>query len=396
MVAYVVHYHTYPENSWWGSGLSNSGVRYSVIISASLAAGTLLNFKRLPYGKLVSRQEILYLTFLAWMLVIRLIQGQETPEDAVDKMFKIAVFLLALTHVVVTPRRFNQFLWVLVCCGLYLGYDCFTAPRSMYIQGRLEGMGGPDFSDSNAMAAHMVALLSIIGIRFLRGGWKSKAVSFVAGGFVANTIVLTRSRGGYLASLVTVFVMLTFTPKGRRKQILALVALGAMGALTVVDAGFLERMGTLKAGEREKDESAMSRLRFWKAGFHMAVDNPLGVGPGNFYMHIGEYLPEDAGRDTHNTYVRCVAELGWPGLGLLIALISNAYIVLARVRRLAAKAPELEECAWNAFGLQMSLSGYLAASMFISATYIQMLWWLLLLPTALERVIANAVIGESG
>ncbi|AGA29609.1 O-antigen ligase family protein [Singulisphaera acidiphila] len=394
IVAYVVHYHTYPENSWWGRGLATSGIRYSLAISVALATGTLLNLKRLPYGRLISRQEGLYLVLLGWIFVSGLIHGQETREDVVGKMLKMAVFLLSLTHIVVTPRRFHQFLWVLVFCSLYLGHECFTAPSSMYVNGRLEGVGGPDFGDANALAAHMVALLPLIGVRFLRSGWKSKLICFAAGGLIANGIVQTRSRGGYLASMVAVGVMLALAPKGQRKQILILVALGAMGALTVVDTAYLERMGTLKSGEREKDESAMSRIRFWKAGIRMAVDNPLGVGPGNFHTHIGEYLPEEAGRDTHNTYVRCVAELGWPGLGLVTLLIANAYLTLSRIRRSALNSPSLQECAWNAFGLQMSLSGYLTSSMFISATYIEMFWWLLLLPAALERATANAVSGE--
>jgi putative inorganic carbon (HCO3(-)) transporter len=283
----------------------------------------------------------------------------------------------------------------LVFCALYLGRECFTASSGMYVNGRLEGVGGPDFGDANALAAHMVALLPLIGVLFLRSGRKSKLICFVAGGLIANGIVQTRSRGGYLACLVAAVVMLLVSPKGQRKQILVLVALGAMGTLTLVDAAYLERMGTLKAGERENDESAMSRIRFWKAGIRMATDNPLGVGPGNFHSHIGDYLPEAAGRDTHNTYVRCVAELGWPGLGLLLLLIANAFFILARIRRAASSMPGLQECAWNAFGLQMSLSGYLTSSIFISSTYIEMFWWLLLLPAALERAAANAIPEES-
>jgi probable O-glycosylation ligase (exosortase A-associated) len=394
IAAYVTHYHSYPERSWWGASLAAMGVRYSFTISLFLAVGTLLNLKRLPYGRLLVRQEVLYLIFLAWVFLARQMNGQETQEDAVDKMVKMAVFLLALTHVLVTPRRFVQFFWVLVSCGFYLGYECFTAPASRFTNGRLEGVGGPDFGDANALAAHMVALLPIIGVLFLRSGWKGKLPCLAAGALIAKGIVQTRSRGGYLASMVDAFAMISLAPRGQRKRIFALFALGAVGALTQVDAAYIERMATMKAGEREKDESAMSRLRFWTAGIQMAMDHPLGVGPGNFHTHIGDYLPDDSGRDTHNTYVRCVAELGWPGLGLLLGLIANAFLTLRRVRRSASGSPGSEDCVWFAFGLQVSLAAYLTASIFISATYIEMLWWLLLLPAALERAAANAV-GEA-
>lgn len=394
IAAYVAHYHSYPEKSWWGAGLAAMGIRYSFTISMFLAAGTLLNLRRLPYGRLIVRQEVLYLIFLSWVFVGRQIHGMERDEDVVDKMIKMAVFLLAMTHVMVTPRRFQQFFWVLLSCGFYLGYECFTAPQSRFTQGRLEGVGGPDFGDANAFAAHMVALLPIIGVLFLRSNWKGKLPCLAAGALIAKGIIQTRSRGGYLASMTGGLVMISLAPKGQRKRIFALMAAVALVALTQIDAAYIERMGTMKAGEREKDESAMSRLRFWGAGFLMAMDNPLGVGPGNFHTHIGEYLPDDAGRDTHNTYVRCVAELGWPGLGLLVALVANAFLTLRRVRRSGSAASGGEDCAWYAYGLQMSLSAYIAASIFISATYIEMFWWLLLLPAALERAAANAVDGE--
>ena len=390
IAAYALHYHSAPERSWWGSSLASMGVRYSLTISIFLLLGTLQNLHRLPYGRLLVGQETLYLVFIGWIVICRLLNGQETDEDAVDKMLKMALFLLALTHVLVTPRRFTQFSWVLVVCGIYLGRECFNAPRSYYVKGRLEGVGGPDFSDSNALAAHMVALLPIVGIRFLRSGWRLKAVCLVAGALLANGVVQTRSRGGYLAAIIAAGTMLALSPRGHRKTIFLVFALGALGAVLLIDAAYLERMGTLQAGEREKDESAMSRIRFWKAGIQMATDHPLGVGPGNFHTHIGEYLPNEAGRDTHNTYVRCVAELGWPGLGLLVALIINAQRVLAQVRWTATRDPDSQECSWNAYSLQMSLAAYLTSSMFISATYIEMLWWLLMLPAALKRAAANA------
>lgn len=390
LAAYVTHYHSYPEKSWWGAGLAGLGIRYSFMITAFLTMGTLLNLKKLPYGRFVRSQELLYLIFLSWVIIGRFVHGQETQEDVVDKLLKMAVFLFALTHILVEPRRFTQFLWVLVLCGIYLGFECYSAPRSRYVKGRLEGIGGPDFSDSNALAAHLVAVVMIVGIRFLRTNWKGKLVCFISGGFLANGIVQTRSRGGYLASIVAIGVMLLFAPRGQRKKIVLLIILGAAAASTLVDAAYFERMATMQAGEREKDESAMGRLRFWKAGLQMAADHPFGVGPGNFFTHIGDYLPQDAGRDTHNTYIRCVTELGWPGLALLGLLILNAYRTLFRIRRHATGDPGSQECAWNAYSLQMSLSGYLTSAIFISAIYVEMLWWLLLLPTALERASSNA------
>lgn len=179
-------------------------------------------------------------------------------------------------------------------------------------------------------------------------------------------------------------------PRGGRKKLWPLVILGAVGSLVLVDEGFLERMATLEGDKREKDESANDRLNSWEAGMRMFRDHPLGVGPGNFAAYMGRYLANHEGRDTHNTYIRCAAELGVPGAVLFTALIVNAFRVTTRVARAGAGREGGEELAWQCFALRISLIMYLICAIFGSFNYIEMMWWLLLLPSALERAVANA------
>lgn len=392
IVAYAAHYHSFPERAWWGAGLSAMGVRYSFTITLCLTIGTLLNLGRLPYRRLIMPQEALYLIFLGWIIVERLLCGQLTETDAVDKMLKMAVFVLALTHIVVTPRRFNQFMWLLVSCGLYLGYEAFTAPASAYFRGRLNGIGGPDFSDSNALGAHAVVLLCLIGVQFLHcRRWKGRFLCFTAGGLTANTVIATQSRAAFLAAVTGFFTALVLAPKAQRNRIWCLTVLGVLGSLFLVDSRFIERMGTLKAEERNEDASAQDRLVSWKAGLRMFQDHPLGVGPGNAAAHMGAYLAGREGRDVHNTYVRCLAELGLPGGALFAGLIANAFWTLGRIKQSVSARPELEAAAGHAFALQVALAMYLVCMIFGSFNYIEMMWWILLLPVALQRVVLNAL-----
>jgi O-antigen ligase len=397
VMAYVVHYHTYPENAWWGKGLAASGIRYSFTISLFLTVGTLLNLKRLPYGRLITSQEAVYLAFIGWIIVSRTLTGKQTSEDVVDKMIKASVFMLAMTHIVVTPRRYNQLMWLLVICAIYLGYEAYTAPASCYYEGRLNsGIGGPDFSDSNALGAHAVVLLAFIGGQFLNSRHsKGKLCCFVAGGLTANLVIATRSRAAFLASIVGLVTALILAPKNQRKRIWLLVVLGALGSLTLIDSGFIERMGTLKTEEREKDASAQDRLMSWKAGLKMFQDHPLGVGPGNFAAHMGDYLAGRDGRDTHNTYVRCLAEIGLPGFALFTGLVANAFWMVRRTKQSIAAWPELETIAVHGFALQMALIMYLICMIFGSYNYIEILWVVLLLPAALQRIAVNALADRS-
>lgn len=417
IVAYVTHYHTAPEKAYWGKGLSAAGVRYSFTITACLALGTFINLKRLRYGRPILRQEALYLAFLGWIVVSQLIHGVKKVElsegvkaelvargqlanieteieaepDAIDKMLKMSVFVLALTHIVVTPKRFSQFAWLLTLCGLYLGFECFTAPKSAFFKGRIMGIGGPDFAFTNALAAHTGALLPIIGVCFLRSGLIGKLVCLGSGALVANSLVMTRSRGAYLALAVALIMALYLAPKGQRKKIWLLIAVGCLGGLRLVDDKFMERMTTIAKGSQDtQGEHAESRLRVWAGGLRLLADNPLGVGPNNFAAYIGHYVPDEAGRDPHNTYLRCAADLGVPGIAMFGGLVVGAFSTLTRVSRAAARRPELEDCLWYAFALRISLTIYLTAAFFSSFIYTELLWWLLLLPAGLERALTNA------
>jgi hypothetical protein len=396
IVAYLVHYHTFPERSWWGASLSQLGFRYSLTITALLVAGTLLNLKRQPYRWLLARQEFLYLGFLTWMVLSQRITGLLAAgafDDPVDKMLKLAVFVMALTHVVVTPKRIDALFAILTACALYVGYEGFTAPAGAFAGGRLDGIGGPDFSGANPLAGHMAALLPIIAVVFVRSGWRGKLLCLPTSVLALNTIVQTRSRGGFLGIIVGAFAALLLAPKAARPKVCALLVIGVLGSALLMDSGFLYRMGTLEASERQRDHSAQARLRFWGAGLHMLQDHPLGVGPGNFSVCVANYLDleEEGGvSDAHNTYIRCAAELGWPGLTLFVCLIGNAFYTLSKVQRSIGAQIDREGLAWQVVALRLSLIIYLVCGIFGSHTYMETLWWLLLLPAALERAAANA------
>jgi O-antigen ligase len=392
IVGYVLHYHTYPENSWWGRGLASSGVRFGLTVSIFLVLGTLRNVPHLQYRQRLTFHERLYLYYLAWMLITRGLTGLQIELDYLDKMLKISVFILILTHVVVTPVLYSYFSWLMVGCGLFLGYEARLVPASYYYEGRLNGgVGGPDFSDSNALAAHMVALLSFAGVQYFRSQWKGKLISLVSAAFILNTVVLTRSRAAFLALLVGGVAALVWIPRGGLRTILPVILAAAIGGSVLIDKTFLDRMGTIKYEESQLDNSAQDRVISWRAAFRMFLDHPIyGVGVGNFGAHMGDYLAGHAGRDPHNTYVKCAAELGIPGFILLSALILNAFSVLNRISRLSGGVTCMPDLAWQSYGLKLALIMYLIEALFGSFNYIEMFTWILLLPTALERVAANS------
>jgi len=157
-----------------------------------------------------------------------------------------------------------------------------------------------------------------------------------------------------------------------------------VGFLYLADETFLGRASTITASEEKRDTSAQSRIVLAKAGLQMWSDHPLGVGPGNFYQTIGRYVPEYAGKDAHNTYVRCLTELGIVGFGVFTLMILSAFLTLRQTARRAEELlePERSQITILAYGMTCCLTTMLACCLTVSLIYAEFVWCFLMLPSA--------------
>jgi len=396
---YIAEYCIGPSQQWWEAPFQGFGLRYSFTLAAATAIGISINWKNLRFGEeFLKGQEIWLIVFtgLAWLAYML---GDETIgyytrfDHPVEKITKIAVFLMMLTHVISDHRKFDNLLWLFVVLSLLLGLKAWSVPYSAYQSGRLEGVGGPDFAEANFFGAFMAAMLPLIGIQLLRSKWWGKALCALSGAFTANAIVLCRSRGAFVGVAAGALVAAVLAPKKHRIKIAVGLILGFLGGLYVSDTHFLERLTTITNEQEEMDTSAMSRIRLWKAGARIVSDHPLGIGIGNWYQTIGRYIPEYEGKDAHNTYVKCAAELGVQGLLVYGFIIIAALRQLWHVRKRAALLPQpLEEDFLHySFGLMVALATILTCGLTITMIYTEIVWVLLLLPVCLSRSFENAL-----
>ena len=399
VVGYVGNYSIGASSQWWNAPLSPLGIRYSLTLAAFTAAGIAINWGKLRFGRsLLCRHEKLLLLFLG-IVWLSTIFGPETVGaytlPGIDhpsvKLTKIVIFTLMLTHVVTDLKNLERLLWGLVLGALILGLQAWDTPRRAFESGRLEGVGGPDFGDANYFGAYMAAMLPLIGVQFLRTRWQGKVLCLISGVFATNAIVLTRSRGAFVGVAAGMVMAGLLAPRRHRAKIIALLLVAGLGGLSLSDPQFLSRMTTIVAPEEERDSSAMSRVRLTEAGLRMAADHPFGVGTGNFYQTIGRYIPEYSGKDAHNTYLRCLTEQGIQGFACFVLLIFNGFLLLRNVGKQAANLPPPDNRSLQllAFGMKVSLVSLLASCLTMSLTYVEFLWWLLLLPVCLQRVLMN-------
>jgi O-antigen ligase len=397
VLGYVGHYMVGPERQWWERPIQDLGIRYSYVLALATFVGIAFNYRGLRFGKsALSGQEKLLILFLAVAWLVTLITPEtvgrySTVDHPTVKFVKVVIFVLMLTHVVTDVKKMNYLLWAFVAGALVLGLQARAESRSSFIHGRLEGIGGPDFSDSNFLAAYMAGMLAIIAIQFMRSGWLGKFVALVSGAFTANTIILTRSRGALVGLAGGAITAMFLAPRKYRVKILAGLIVAGLGMYYLTDPQFRERAMTITHDEEEMDKSALSRVLLAKAGLKMVADHPLGVGVGNFYQTIGKYIPEYQGKDAHNTYIRCMTETGLPGICVFLAIIVSGAVSLRRSIRRCHELPadRQADVFYLTYGLCVAMVTVLASALTISLTYTEGLWWFLLLPSALGRAMDN-------
>ena len=396
ILGYMGHYCVGPDRQWWAVPINRLGIRYSYTLALVTAVGIVLNWRRLRFGRFLLGQEKLMLLFLGVVWLALLIGEQTVGRYTVTdhpsvKLAKVTIFALMLSHVVTDLKRLDWVLWVLVVGTLILGLQAYDTPRGAFMKGRLETIGGPDFSEANVLPAFLSAMLPLVGIQFLRSGWVGRAICLLSGAFAANAIVLTRSRGALVGLAVGAVVAAVLARRRYRTKILVCLVIAALGGLYLTDAGFRSRARTISRPEDQRDASAQSRLEIWKGGLRMVLANPLGVGPGNFHQSIGRYAPRHSGRDAHNTFVRCAGDLGVPGIAVLVALIVSAFRTLKIARVQAETLPQsLRDRVYLInYGLAVGLVSFLGCGLTITLVYNEALWWLLVLPVCSQRAVAN-------
>ncbi len=393
LLGYVAHYLTGPEDKWWSRPIAHWGIRYSYTLALVTIIGFFVHMRYFkPAGSWLCRQEKLLLVFLGIVWLSTLLGpdtvGRYTTVDHPSLKFtKVAIFALLMTHIINNRARLETLLWALVACAFILGWQAYDEPRRNFISGRLEGIGGPDFAESNFFSAFMAAMLPLIGVMFLRSGWVGKAVTLFVGAFAANAIVLTRSRGAFVGIGAGAMVAALVSPRKYRLPVIAGLIVAMAGGYYLSDEQFRDRMTTINRSEQERDPAAQSRIELARAGLQMLRDRPYGIGAGNFYQTIGRYAPMYEGMDAHNTYVRCATELGVQGIVLLGIIIGNAFWMLRTVLRAAHQLPPPEERSFTllAFGMGTALVTLLACTLTVSLPYVEYYWWFMLLPVCLER-----------
>ncbi len=384
LLAYLLDYYAHPPLHWWGKGLPD--LRWSLLAAVVLLLTYLFNGYSLFDTMIVRHPQT------KWLVCFLIVALSVTPfAVSVDRsvhylkdIAKLTLLYFLIVGTVRTPKEFRWFVLVMILGGLLWGVDAFIDPTRR--GGRLYGIGGPDSDSDNSAAAHLVTALPFIGIIFLIGNLRERAICLAAAPFVLNTLVLCNSRGATVAIGAAIVAGL-FLAKGRlRFQFVGMGLLAGVLFLFLVDKTFIERQWTIV--DYEQDGSATGRIESWKGALRLIRDHPLGTGGGGFDILSPVYIPEIVAahggeeRAVHNTYLWVGSDWGIAGLICFMGFILSTLFELHAIRKQTIS----RRIYYESFAIEVALVGFLTAAFFINRPYAEILYWLAGLTAALRNI----------
>lgn len=174
------------------------------------------------------------------------------------------------------------------------------------------------FDNPNILAEYLVMILPLSISMFIYSRMLNKKIIFFGASLVMLiTLILTSSRGGWLgfAFSCTIFILLF-----KRGFLLGLIPIGILGYFILPDPiiNRIMSIGNLR------DTSNAYRLNMWLITLEIIRDNWMaGVGFGHLpYKETFEnYSDTIVTYHSHNTYLQTLAEMGVPGLLVLLLFL---------------------------------------------------------------------------
>ena len=314
-----------------------------------------------------------------------------------DYLMRLLVICLLAITIVSDQKRFK--ITLAVVAGS-LGFHAAKAGLTSLLGGGVRffsGLAGA-YVDNNgyAVAMTMVAPLLFAAGQNFENKWLRRGF-MVAAPLSVLAVISTFSRGGFLA----VVVMTATFALMQRRRLPALVLTGALaipiGFFMVSQDGYLERLQTVRTYEETNEESALSRLHFWRVAIDIARDNPLGVGFFNFEAAYDRYDTSQGAfgrnRSVHSSHFQVLAETGFFGFVIFESLLAYTLICAWRIRRrglredLDPQDARLFLTAGTAF--LASIVAFAVGGAFVAMALNDLTWISFALVAALDRISAQ-------
>ncbi|MBN2021541.1 MAG: O-antigen ligase family protein [Pirellulales bacterium] len=367
-----------PESLWhWAVPRGN----YSRILAIAFLIGwALQGFGNWNFGR--ARPVVwALLGYWGWMVLSAAAAPEQTLAWAfVESQSKILLPVLVGMTLVDSVAKLKQIAWAIMLSQGLVALEmnlAYLAGRNRVVE---TGFGG---MDNNCVS---IAMVTGCGLAFFLGlgqtVWWKRWGSFAAAGLMAHIPMISMSRGGMLALCVLGVVAFVLIPKQPKHYALFLLAL--VIGIRLAGPQVLDRFSMVFADTEERDSSAANRIKYWGYCCEIMVEQPaLGAGPGNYRLAATERHPEsiperaDLVEYAHSLWFETGAELGFPGLGFLLAFYLSTVWMLWRLLR--SGAPLIPFATDSARMVIAALAGFGVSVSFVSLSGLEIPFYVVLL-----------------
>lgn len=306
-----------------------------------------------------------------------------------------ALFFVLVTMALTTNRiRAHALLWVM---AVAIGFYGLKGGVFALLHGgdyRILGPANTVVSDNNDIAAGLVVALPLMNYvrmnsarRWLRIAW----LIVIACSIFA--VLSTYSRGGLLGLVACVgWLWLKSSKKLVSGLAIGLIAVAAFGFMPEKYFARIETIVTY-----QQDESAMSRIEIWGAALKIALARPLTGGGYRVTQSqavINRYDPGVRARDEHNVYIGVLADQGFIGLLIWLALPVVGWRNSRWLIRHARGRPEWRWAGDFARMSQVSIVAFFVAGSFLNIEYWDYYFTLIGLLAAIRHIVERAAVSK--
>lgn len=368
----------------------------AMVVAIPTLAGALIGKKSLR--ALLTVESLLLAALWAWFYVTYF-HAQDIPlfaanmADAkyeIDHISKILVMTFVMLLVINSRERLRN---VLLVTALSLG--------TLGLKSTLFGIGtggnsrvyGPPDSFLWENNAYGLALNMCLPLLFFLGTdeprqWLKTIYKVLFGASIIS-ILLTYSRGG-LVGLAVVITVLALR-SSHKVAAAFLLATTVFLVISFAPPAWMARMGNFASGNL--DNSAKMRFTSWTVAWRVAQDYPMG-GSFDTVPNVDVYrryqpnpLPENApSSGPHSIYFQLLADQGYVGLVLFLALIGSCLWTLYRARRGATRLPAASWLIPYSRMVETAILAFMVSGAFLGVVYLDVIYQMIGLTIILKML----------
>ncbi len=306
-----------------------------------------------------------------------------------SQVAKTFFFLLILAALLTKRHRVHALVWIMV---ISLGYYGVTGGLFAIATGGQFRVWGPPASiigDNNQLAVALLMVLPLMNYLRLQSAHSLVREGFVVAMVLTLIAILASYSRGALLGLVAVAFFFWWNSRYKLAMGLVLVVTLA-GGLAMMPASWTERMDSIV--HYKQDASAESRLVIWREALGIALARPLtggGYKSTAIPSVLHQFYPDAQKRAVHDVWLEVLSENGFPAFFVWLGMLVLGFLNIRRIRRLARGDPTLAWAEDFARMSQVTLIAFVTAGSFLSMSYYDLYFSLLVALSAVRELAAR-------